>query len=88
MRLHTLPNGIHELERDPGIAAGMGLAAGQLRSRISTHGATTLSTRQGVGPRGAFGQVVMTGEGAIPIEFGSRIAAPLAPLRRALGGMS
>lgn len=45
----------------------------------------SLSARAGVGPRGAFSQVMMHGPGALTWEFGNRSRGPRAPLRRALG---
>lgn len=44
----------------------------------------SLSVRAGIGPRGAFSQVIMTGPGALAVEFGSRRHEPKAPLRAAL----
>lgn len=46
----------------------------------------TLSTKAGMGPRGAFSQVIMRGPGALAIEFGTRRTRAFAPLRRALRG--
>lgn len=43
-----------------------------------------VTTRVGKGRSGAFSQVVMRGQGALAIEFGSRNNAPIAPLRKAL----
>jgi hypothetical protein len=41
-------------------------------------------TRSGEGPRGAFAQAIMYGEGAVAIEFGTRRTPPLSPLRSAM----
>lgn len=46
-----------------------------------------VTSRAGVGPRGAFAQVIMRGPRAVAIEFGTRTRPALAPLRRALFGM-
>ena len=42
--------------------------------------------KRGDGPRGPFAQVIMEGQGAPAIEFGTRTRPPNAPLRRALWG--
>lgn len=41
-------------------------------------------TKKGKGRRGAFAQAIMTGEGALSVEFGTSRAPALAPLRNAL----
>lgn len=55
------------------------------RVKLPRRANLTLSTRRGVGPRGAFAQVVMRGEAALAIEFGTRRSRAVAPLRRAMG---
>lgn len=56
------------------------------RVRLPSRAKLTLSTRAGVGPRGAFSQVMMHGSGALAIEFGTRRRRAIAPLRSALRG--
>lgn len=61
-------------------------AAEEIASRVSAPKHLTIRTRSGRGPRGAFSQVIMSGRGAIAIEFGSKTMRASAPLRNALGG--
>lgn len=90
MRVHILEAGIRELGGKQDIAGQLDEAAEELKARVRIprrHNRLKLSTRHGVGPRGAFAQVIMRGSGALAVEFGTRRSAPVAPLRRALGGM-
>lgn len=55
----------------------------------SASGATGTSrmqfrTRRGKGPKGAFAQAIMSGDGALAVEYGSRNNPAYAPLRSAL----
>lgn len=84
--VRILHDGIRELERSPEVAALLGNEAATVQRRVRAPSHLRLSTRKGVGPRGAFAQVIMRGRGVIPIEFGSRNNAPMAPLRNALRG--
>lgn len=58
----------------------------QNRVRLPSRAKLHLVTRAGVGPRGAFSQVMMRGSGALAIEFGTRRRRAIAPLRSALRG--
>lgn len=64
--------------------------AEKIRSRVrlpsGAKGIQILPVKRGIGPNGAFAQVIMRGRGALAIEFGSRNGPPVAPLRRALRG--
>src|SRR5690606_30458114 len=78
--------GIEELEASPEVAETLLEAAERVKGRVRAPSHLRLFTRAGVGPRGAYSQVRMFGRAAVAIEFGSKRAAPLAPLRRALRG--
>lgn len=41
-------------------------------------------TKKGKGPKGAFAQAIMSGDGALAVEFGSRNNPAYSPLRSAL----
>lgn len=77
---------IRGLEHDPRVAAMLGRFADQIaddvRPRAWRH--IEVFSREGVGSRGAFGQAVMHGSGALLLEFGSERQAARAPLRNAL----
>lgn len=83
--IRMLPNWKQDLTYDPTVAQQLRLIAGDVASRVDAPSRMTITTRAGVGPRGAFAQVQMFGPGALTVEFGNRSRPPLAPLRRALG---
>lgn len=71
-----------------GLSVGeLGRAADRIAARVHlpSRAKLSLSTKRGMGPRGAFSQVIMRGSGALAIEFGTRRRRAVAPLRRALG---
>jgi hypothetical protein len=80
------PNGLRDLERDPKVADILGRVAEQVARDADTRAWShlELSSRSGVGHRGAFGQAVMSGSGALACEFGTRRQPARAPLRAAL----
>lgn len=82
--VRALPEGIAQLRLEKGIARELGVIAGRYRDRVRAPSHLLVYARQGVGPRGAFSQVVMAGRGAVAIEFGTRTRRPSAPLRRAI----
>lgn len=75
---------IDSLAEDPAIADELGKAADKVRASVRAPRHLRVWTRRGVGPRGAFAQVGMTGQGALAIEYGSRKNRALAPLRSAI----
>jgi hypothetical protein len=84
-RFHMLPGVERDLQRDSGVAQQLRSVAEGIAPRVAAPAGMSVSTIAGVGPRGAFAQVIMTGPRAVIIEFGGRFTAPAAPLRRALG---
>lgn len=78
--------GIDALRNDRGVAEELRKVANAKASRVQAPSRMTISTRAGIGPQGAFSQVMMHGAGAGAVEFGTRSRAPLAPLRRAVFG--
>jgi len=86
--VRLFPVAIASLGQDEGVAAQLGEKAEEVRARVRAPRKMQLTTRYGVGPRGAFSQVMMRGPGtsALAIEFGTRRTPPLAPLRKALAG--
>jgi hypothetical protein len=80
------PNAIRRLAYEKSIVGSLAEEAAKVRARVRTprRAQLALETRAGVGPKGAFAQVVMRGRGALAIEFGSRNNPPFAPLRKAL----
>lgn len=74
---------------DEDIAVSLGETAAIIATNVDVPvlnaGALDVFSRYGVGPEGADAQVIMSGPGAIEIEFGTSKRAPLAPLRKAVG---
>lgn len=68
-------------------AAALRVVAEKVRKRVRAPKEFKISDRAGVGPRGAFSQVMMDGHGAVAVEFGTRSHAAKAPLRSALRGV-
>jgi len=87
MRFRMIPGALDELARDVRIAEQLLDRAEHVQRRIRAPSRMTLSTRSGVGRKGAFAQVTMRGPGAIAAEYGSRNNAPGAHLRSALRGL-
>lgn len=75
-----------EIERADATAAALEAVAEDVRRRVRAAPRFTVSTTSGVGPQGAYGQVVMRGPDAVLEEFGGRSRAARAPLRSALRG--
>lgn len=84
MKIVVHQAGLEEIKRSPEVAEMLGGVADGVAQGVNAPSTVEVSTRHGVGRRGAFAQVVMTGSGALAIEFGSRHNPPLAPLRNAL----
>jgi hypothetical protein len=81
------PDYKERLLRSPATGAALRKVAETAKSRIRAPSGQVLSVRAGVGRRGAFSQVVMTGPRAIFVEFGTRFQRALAPIRSAIFGM-
>lgn len=86
VRVRTIPGAIDELAESREMVAMLREVAGDISGRVRAPSHLTVSTRAGVGPRGAFAQVIMSGPGALTEEFGNSSRGPKAPLRRAIGG--
>lgn len=86
MQFRMIPGALERLVQDASIADQLGEEAERLRRKVRAPSRMTLTTRSGVGRKGAFAQVVMRGPGAIAAEFGSRNNAPGAHLRSVLRG--
>lgn len=82
--VRMVPGAIDQLMRSEEVAAELGKVAGQVRGRVRAPSRMQVFDRHGVGPRGAFAQVIMRGPGALTVEYGNRTRAPKAPLRGAL----
>lgn len=67
-------------------AAALGNIAEGLRTRVRAADRFSVFAASGIGPQGAYGQVIMRGPGAVVEEFGSRSRPAAAPLRSALRG--
>jgi len=74
------------LRNDAGTARLLRVAAEKLKGKVRAPSGYTTSVRAGVGRRGAFSQVIMSGHRAVFVEFGTKTVAALAPLRRAAFG--
>lgn len=77
---------IQLIARSDDVVKFLAVQAEALASRVNAPKSQTLSTRAGIGPRGAYSQVMMKGPGALSIEFGNRRMRPIAPLRKAMSG--
>lgn len=76
-----------KLHKDLQTARALRVVANTVKSRVHLpKEPLTLSVQAGVGPHGAFAQVVMRGKDAVFFEFGSKTRRALAPLRSALRG--
>lgn len=87
MQIRMIPGALERLERQLDVAIQLLERAEQVKRHVGAPSRMELSTRSGIGPRGAFAQVVMSGSGAIAAEFGSRNNPPGAHLRSALRGL-
>lgn len=85
-KVNLFSEAIMKLGEDENVVKALGLEAEKVRSRVKAPRGMTLRTRSGRGRRGAFSQVIMRGQGALAVEYGSRKNPPYAPLRRALKG--
>lgn len=85
-QVRTFPSEIAKLKQEFSVAEGLGREAEVVRGRVRAPAKMEVFTRFGIGPRGAFSQVIMRGDGALAVEFGTRRSRAVAPLRRALGG--
>jgi len=65
-------------------AAALRIVAQRVAKKVRAPKEFKISTRAGVGPHGAFSQVMMDGHGAVAVEFGTRTHPAKAPLRTAL----
>ena len=86
MQTRMIPRALEQLARDARLADQLGEEAERLRRQVRAPSRMTLTTRSGVGRKGAFAQLVMRGPGAVAAEFGSRTNAPGAHLRSVLRG--
>lgn len=90
MNVRIFQGAIDSLKDDPGVAEQLRKTAQKVKGRVRAPRRMRVFTRAGVGPRGAFAQVVMEDAddppGAVAVEFGTKDTPPLAPLRKALGG--
>jgi len=86
VRVQVDPIAVERLHEDESVAALLHGVAQSVEGRVRAPSRMAITTRAGVGRRGAYAQVRMTGPGAIVEEFGSRTRAPSAPLRNALRG--
>jgi hypothetical protein len=77
---------VKALEQQSDVARALGEVAKERAKRVSAPSRFSVSTRAGVGPKGAFAQVIMRGGGAIGWEFGSIRNPPMSPLRTAVFG--
>lgn len=84
--IRFIPGAEKLLMSDRDVARDLREKAEKVRRKVRAHPRFDLSVRAGVGPRGAFSQVIMRGPGALTEEFGSRRVPPRAPLRSALRG--
>lgn len=75
------------LKKAPATGWALREVADKAKGRVSAPKDQTLSVRAGVGPRGAFSQVIMRGPRATFIEFGTFRQRALAPLRSAIFAM-
>jgi len=80
-------NADKELLKSQGIARLLRDVADRVRKKVVVRKGLTLSERAGVGPHGAFSQVILTGSGALTEEFGTKTRPAKAPLRSALRGV-
>lgn len=77
---------IKALGEDKDVINLLGQEAEKVKGRVRAPKHLVVYTRKGKSRRGAFAQIVMKGQGALAIEYGSRKNPPYAPLRRAMGG--
>lgn len=84
MKAVTYPVEIESMGSSKEVAALLGEEAETMRGRVRAPSKFRVFTRKGVSRKGAFAQVIMRGEGAIAVEFGTRRSKPQAPLRKAM----
>jgi hypothetical protein len=86
LRIVFHPDAEKDLRQSAAVARALRAVADKVQRKVRAPKHLTLSTRAGVGRRGAFAQVIMAGSGALAVEFGTRTNVAIAPLRRALRG--
>lgn len=87
MELRFFPGALDDVLNGDGVQSELERhAEAVVESAQGSRGTSRLRfrTRKGRGRRGAFAQAIMSGEGALPVEFGTSKVPPLAPLRSAL----
>ena len=80
------PDAVRELQHDKSSALALRGVAQAFAKRVRPPKDQRISTRAGVGTKGAFSQVQMSGPRAIFIEFGTLKQRALSPLRSAIFG--
>lgn len=87
VRTRVVPDYQERMKKDAGTARLLLKVADTAKSRVRAPHDQVISTKSGIGPRGAFAQLIMRGPRAIFVEFGTRTQKPLAPLRNALASI-
>lgn len=87
MDLRFFPGALDDVLNGEGVQAELERHADAVvEAAQGSHGTSRMRfrTRKGRGRRGAFAQAIMSGDGAIAVEFGTSRTPPLSPLRSAL----
>ena len=87
MNLRFFPNQLDDVLNSDGVQKELlKHAKGVASTASSNRGASTMRfrTRKGKSRRGAYAQAIMSGDGALAVEFGSRNNPAYSPLRSAL----
>lgn len=86
-QVRMIPGGVEALATEAQTWQQLESVANEVAGRVRAPSRMRVWVKRGIGPRGAFAQVIMEGPGALTEEFGSSTRAPKAPLRTALRSM-
>lgn len=85
-RVRFFSNGEDLLLKAKAVGGILRATAQGFAGKVTAPSGQAISAKGGIGPRGAFGQVIMRGPGAVDVEFGSQRRPAQAPLRSAILG--
>lgn len=87
MNLRFFPNELDDVLNSAGVQKELEQHAKSVVSRARGNRGTskmTFRTRRGKSRKGGYAQAIMSGEGVLAVEFGSKNNPPYAPLRSAM----
>jgi hypothetical protein len=84
MRVRVFNDEVAKIAEDPKVADHLAAKLRAVQGGVNPPSGMTSRVRRGVGPRGAFAQLIVRGDGAVAWEWGSVNNSPAGQLRAAL----